>query len=52
MVHYLVGGGYSYGVAHGIPGNLGAAVLAGTYYLTTCFHIYKYDFFKLLDIFE
>ena len=38
--HYLIGGGYSYGVAHGTPGNLGAALLAGTYYFKTWFHIY------------
>ena len=35
IFHYLVGGGYSYGVAHSTPGNLGAALVAGTYYLTT-----------------
>ena len=39
IFHYLVGGGYSYGVAHSTPGNLGAALLAGTYYLTRCVHI-------------
>ena len=29
--HYVSGGGYSYGIAHGMPGNIRASLLSGRY---------------------